>query len=540
MKEEFIEFSATWGQLILVYLKPVIQYINGILIALNAVGESIKKNNEETQDIDYGKEFAGLKDNALDAEEAVDELNKSVNQLGLDQLNVLGGSSSSNNFDIGVDQKILDAVKEYEANLDNVNFKAKQIADNILSWFGFTKDENGEIIILSGKIGYIKDIISSFSGDLKSVFEGIRPLIGELIAYLTPSAKMFFDSILTEIKSISSLVIKIAKPLMNLIMPIAKFLIESVAKIVNFISQIIDLLTPIINTLLVTLEPIITSLLTYISGFIDKAMKKSSEWINTLKGFWTLFFEPVIENIMVFINDVFDILAVIYDSIVVPINEMLGDIIVYTILPALGTIMNLITSIVGLVMAIIKPIVQILAPIIKGIMGMVQDIVSFLSKLLGGIITFINVIVSGLGGLINLLIEGVNWIIRQLNKIHVKAPDWLGGWEFGFNIQELSKLKLPSFPQLATGNVATTPTLAEFGEYANARYNPEITAPQSILKETFMESMLPFVNAILRSNDEVVKAINDKDLEVSINGRKFAESTINDFRAVAIRKGIKI
>ena len=41
----------------------------------------------------------------------------------------------------------------------------------------------------------------------------------------------------------------------------------------------------------------------------------------------------------------------------------------------------------------------------------------------------------------------------------------------------------------ANGNVATSPTLGIFGEYANAKSNPEITAPQSILRQTFRDEL---------------------------------------------------
>lgn len=41
----------------------------------------------------------------------------------------------------------------------------------------------------------------------------------------------------------------------------------------------------------------------------------------------------------------------------------------------------------------------------------------------------------------------------------------------------------------ANGNVATSPTLGVFGEYANAKSNPEITAPQNILRQTFRDEL---------------------------------------------------
>ena len=54
----------------------------------------------------------------------------------------------------------------------------------------------------------------------------------------------------------------------------------------------------------------------------------------------------------------------------------------------------------------------------------------------------------------------------------------------GVNINTISTLSLP---RLATGNVAYGPMIAEFGEYAGARNNPEITTPQNIMRETFAD-----------------------------------------------------
>lgn len=96
-----------------------------------------------------------------------------------------------------------------------------------------------------------------------------------------------------------------------------------------------------------------------------------------------------------------------------------------------------------------------------------------MKQILGGIITFIsgvftgdwdkawegvkqifkgiwNGIVSILEGAVNLIIGGINWMIRQLNKIQIKAPDWLGGGTIGFNIPAISTV---SIPRLAQGAV---------------------------------------------------------------------------------------
>ncbi len=97
----------------------------------------------------------------------------------------------------------------------------------------------------------------------------------------------------------------------------------------------------------------------------------------------------------------------------------------------------------------------------------------------------INSILSGIEGMANGVVSGINTVIRALNKLQIDIPNWVpgyGGKKFGFNLSELNKVALP---RLATGNVAYEETLAIFGEYSGAKNNPEITAPQNILRETF-------------------------------------------------------
>ena len=67
-----------------------------------------------------------------------------------------------------------------------------------------------------------------------------------------------------------------------------------------------------------------------------------------------------------------------------------------------------------------------------------------------------------------------NWLNTHfIDKVNSHIPSWIG-----------------QIPRLATGNVATEETLAIFGEYSNARTNPEITAPQSIIYETTKQALI--------------------------------------------------
>lgn len=68
---------------------------------------------------------------------------------------------------------------------------------------------------------------------------------------------------------------------------------------------------------------------------------------------------------------------------------------------------------------------------------------------------------AALNGLISVVESAVNGIIRKINTLSWRIPDWVpifGGETFGFNIREIS------IPRLAEGGIATRSTFANVGE----------------------------------------------------------------------------
>lgn len=90
--------------------------------------------------------------------------------------------------------------------------------------------------------------------------------------------------------------------------------------------------------------------------------------------------------------------------------------------------------------------------------GMWNDIVEG-AKQLGK--RLVNTIVESVEKMVNRVIRGVNFIIKALNKIHFKMPDWLGGASFGINIPLVKEISLP---RLAKGGIISQPTQAIIGE----------------------------------------------------------------------------
>lgn len=77
----------------------------------------------------------------------------------------------------------------------------------------------------------------------------------------------------------------------------------------------------------------------------------------------------------------------------------------------------------------------------------------------------INSILGGIEGMANGVIKGINKVIGAMNGLSFDIPDWVpppfGGKKFGFDIKELSEVKIP---RLANGGITTGSTLANIGE----------------------------------------------------------------------------
>lgn len=147
-----------------------------------------------------------------------------------------------------------------------------------------------------------------------------------------------------------------------------------------------------------------------------------------------------------------------------------------------------------------------LAAIFETYGKLVSDLYNSVKQILGGIITFIsgvftgdwdkawegvkqifkgiwNGIVSILEGAVNLIIGGINWMIRQLNKIQIKAPDWLGGGTIGFNIPAISTVSIPRL-----GQGAVIPPNREFlAVLGDQKNGTNVEAPLETIKQALAE-----------------------------------------------------
>lgn len=76
----------------------------------------------------------------------------------------------------------------------------------------------------------------------------------------------------------------------------------------------------------------------------------------------------------------------------------------------------------------------------------------------------------------------------------------------------------------AKGGVLKAPTLGLLAEYPSARSNPEVIAPQNIIRQTIDASNNNLVSAFVQIGRQIMSTIEDKELEVKIGDEAIAKS----------------
>jgi len=166
---------------------------------------------------------------------------------------------------------------------------------------------------------------------------------------------------------------------------------------------------------------------------------------------------------------------------------------------------NIWNTLVGIVKKVFEFVGKVISTYIniwKGIFKAVGDAFSAIWNGLSGAVKAAFDFVGGIiKGYINIWIGLINFIIRAIDKIKFKIPDYVpvvGGKEFGIH--------LPEIPALATGGVVNRPTVALIGEAG-----PEAIVPLS--KFNAMGNGNQSINVVVNVSGSV---IHERDLAVTV------------------------
>ena len=95
-----------------------------------------------------------------------------------------------------------------------------------------------------------------------------------------------------------------------------------------------------------------------------------------------------------------------------------------------------------------------------------------------------------------------------------------------------------TIPALASGGVLTAPSLIMAGEYSGAKNNPEIVAPQNIMRETVEEANVSVVSALYELI-EIAQQIASKDTTIELDGDEVGRSLDKTARSRGYNLGVE-
>ncbi|GIP57915.1 hypothetical protein [Paenibacillus woosongensis] len=176
----------------------------------------------------------------------------------------------------------------------------------------------------------------------------------------------------------------------------------------------------------------------FLKPFITKILDK-------LKEIWDNHLKDLIKEIGNFIGKLVTAAQDIFNKFIMPIVNWLVEKLGPIFVEIFDGILNVIGEALGGIIDAAKGIIKALGGIVDFVAGVFTG---DWEKAWEGIKTFFSGIGEALGsifkGAINQILEAFNFMIRQVNKVNFKLPDWipgdLGGKEFGLSIPEVPKL----------------------------------------------------------------------------------------------------
>lgn len=211
---------------------------------------------------------------------------------------------------------------------------------------------------------------------------------------------------------------------------------------------------------------------------------------------------------------------------------------------SLGDIMNAYVANVKNIFGDIKNIFDGLIDFITGIFsgdwekawnGIIDTFSGIFSLLADVAKAPLNLVIGFINGLITGVQSGINAIVRSVNKLSFKVPNWvpgIGGDHFGFDLPQVG---FGSIPYLAQGGYVkpNTPQLAMIGDN---RHQGEVVAPEDKLldmaqKAAAMASSAELLAEAISILKQILKILETLDLDIQLDGKslkKYVVDKINE------------
>lgn len=358
-------------------------------------------------------------------------------ELGRDILNCIVQPIVDNEDKIK--EALENTLKPISTVLSTLNTSVKDTFDKIFEVYDTTIRPAFEGIAdgLSSLLGTILDVYNeSVAPALDSLAEKFSQVWQEHIQPVIDKAIELFGKVAACISALWK----------NVLVPCAEWIIKNV----------VPVLVPIFEAIQKTSMDLYGAIADIIGGIIDIF----SGLLDFLTGIFSGDWDKCWEGVSSAVTGAGDIISGVFSGLA----ELISGVVESIILTISGLI-SFVTNTVVTQWNKLQEDFRSGANAIKSIFtGLKNTVVLIFRTMWNTLKNIINSILSGIEQMANGVVSGINGVIRTLNGLKFEIPEWIpefGGKSFGFNMSEMSGVKLP---RLAKGGIVTSPTLAMMGE----------------------------------------------------------------------------
>lgn len=240
--------------------------------------------------------------------------------------------------------------------------------------------------------------------------------------------------------------------------------------------------------------------------------------LDVIDRVWSEHLQPLLANFLDFVGEVVTCATTIYNNFIAPVvgflSELLGPIFIAifdSIGNKVGVVVGTIADLMNDTITVFKGVIQFIKSVFSGDWeGAWNGIVTAFDGIFSGIADIakgpINMVIGLINGLLSGMQRGINAVVKGVNKLSFKVPNWvpgIGGEDFGFHLPEANFSKIP---YLAQGGYVkpNTPQLAMIGDN---RHQGEIVAPEDkIYAQAYkaVEAVMSKTNDALESKLDMI------------------------------------
>lgn len=259
----------------------------------------------------------------------------------------------------------------------------------------------------------------------------------------------------------------------------------------------------------------------FVNEIWENTLKPTLEQLwETVKGLWNEHLKPLIKSIWEFLKAAWGMITAILAPIMPAITTLITSIITIA-----SGLLKSIGDIIGGIVDILTGILTFLTGVFTGDWskaweGIKKIFTGFWDSIEGIVKVPVNAVIGLINGMIGGITSGLNAVLGWANKF--KAPEWLP--IIGGKSLNLPTIGFKAIPYLASGGILDSPTVAMLGEYANAKSNPEIAAPQSLLEAIIGNGNDDVISVLIPLLRQINASIEDKDFSITIGDDTIAAS----------------